>query len=196
MPQYFSAKPDYQRNAGSSSPKWGATAVFEWEDFSSLQGDFSEDALNRVYMRISRDIIERPYHYDAHQVYDAKGNTMSFVHTDANNIAPPRRIKGGVLYKQNHGTGHALRQMVSADKLIDVMVTEGNAHGKSMDEVGCDKSNTVMIGDSRCDFEAALNANIDFIGIHLRDETLLSDVSKSSNFVADSIASLDSFLFP
>lgn len=135
MTQYFSAKPAYQTHAGHSSPNWGTTAVFEWEAFSSLEGDFSEEALSHVCKRVSRDIIERPYHYDPHRVYDVKGKKMHYVHTDANNTAPPPLIKGGVLYKQNHGTGHALRQMVYADKLIDVMVTQGNAYGKSMAEV-------------------------------------------------------------
>ena len=93
MTQYFSAKPAYQTHAGHSSPNWGTTAVFEWEAFSSLEGDFSEEALSHVCKRVSRDIIERPYHYDPHRVYDVKGKKMHYVHTDANNTAPPPLIK-------------------------------------------------------------------------------------------------------
>lgn len=47
-------------------------AVFEWETFAALT-DFSDNSLAEVYKRISRDIIERPYHYDPHKVFNAQG---------------------------------------------------------------------------------------------------------------------------
>lgn len=65
------------------------------------------------------------------------------------------------------------------DMLIDLMA-----------EFGCDQQETVMIGDSRCDFEAAMNAKIDFIGLHLRSETLVQDILEAKGKVASSIEEL------
>lgn len=64
-----------------------------------------------------------------------------------------------------------------------------------MAEVGAEKVDTLMIGDSRCDFEAAQNAGIDFIGIHLREQSLITEVLEASGSVVDSIASLNDVLF-
>jgi len=63
-----------------------------------------------------------------------------------------------------------------------------------MDELGVNKSETVMVGDSRCDFEAAQHANIDFIGIHMANNALVSDIVESSNCVAKDISSLVTLL--
>lgn len=59
-----------------------------------------------------------------------------------------------------------------------------------MSEFGCSSEETVMIGDSRCDFEAAMNANVDFIGLHLRSELLVQDILGAQGKVASSIDEL------
>ncbi len=59
-----------------------------------------------------------------------------------------------------------------------------------IDEFGCSQKNTVMIGDSRCDFDAAANAGVDFIGLHLRSDAICQDVINSGGKVAFEISEL------
>ena len=127
---YQSAKPSYQSGSGSQPPR-NSVAIFQWEQFQPIT-HFSSHALNDVFNKISRDIIERPYHYDPHELYDDKGKRLSYTHTMANNSEAPSKIPGGAVYKRNHGTGHALRQMVYAEKLIDLLTIQGNTSGKAI----------------------------------------------------------------
>lgn len=59
-----------------------------------------------------------------------------------------------------------------------------------MDEFGCDKQHTLMIGDSPCDFGAAQNAGVDFIGIHLWDKALEQTLKTSDISYVENIAQL------
>lgn len=59
-----------------------------------------------------------------------------------------------------------------------------------MAEFDVEQSETVMIGDSRCDFDAANNAGVDFIGIHLASETLSQDILAASAFVVTDVSEL------
>lgn len=120
--QYKSAKPAYQAGVSGSQPPADSVAVFEWEQFERLDS-FSDKNLLPVLQRISSDIIERPYHYDRHVVYNAEGKQMDYSHVIPANDAPPAKIKDGAVYKQNHGTGHALRQMVYTDKLLGMIAS-------------------------------------------------------------------------
>ena len=134
--RYESPKPTYQKQPHHSQPPMGSTSVFEWRTFQPLI-DFSDKSLTEVFKQISADIIERPYHYDPHRLIDSKGNITdkqqaAAKHTQANNIQPPAPIHGVAVYKQNHGTGHALRQMVYTDKLIEVIAHEGNPKGQAI----------------------------------------------------------------
>jgi hypothetical protein len=89
-------------------------AVFEWETFARLR-DYSDKRLYEVFKRISRDIIGRPYHYDKHRVYDVNGNKINYEFKHADNVSPPKKVQGVAVYKQNHGTGHAIRQMIYSE---------------------------------------------------------------------------------
>lgn len=44
----------------------------------------------------------------------------------------PRKIPGVAVYKQNHGTGHALRQMIYTDAIINKMAVDGNSKGRAI----------------------------------------------------------------
>ncbi|HHL3493765.1 TPA: SidE phosphodiesterase domain-containing protein [Legionella pneumophila] len=129
--RYESQKPAYQKHPHRSQPPMDSIAVFEWETFSPLP-DYSDQRLAEVFKRISRDIIERPYHYDPHRVFDTQGNLVKYKFTRANNTNPPEKIPGVAVYKQNHGTGHALRQMIYTDALIDKIANEGNPQGQAI----------------------------------------------------------------
>lgn len=82
--------------------------------------------------------------------------------------------------------------------LVDAYRTPDHTLGKPapdminelIDEFGCEKNETVMIGDSRSDFESAQHANVDFIGIHIENKHLISDILASSNLIAHDIAAL------
>ena len=132
--RYESKKPNYQTASHTSQPPMNSTAVFEWETFRPL-ANYSDAKLLPVFQRISRDIIERPYHYDAHHAVNANGQLFVPSLTRARNDAPPQRVSGVAVYKQNHGTGHAIRQMIYTDLLIDTMAREGNREGKAAAEM-------------------------------------------------------------
>ena len=59
-----------------------------------------------------------------------------------------------------------------------------------MAELGCEMKQTIMIGDSRCDFEAAVHAGVDFIGIHMTNEELITEILDSGNHCVDNISEL------
>ena len=129
--RYESKKPAHQVKPNHSQPPIGSVAVFEWETFSPL-ADFSDKSLSEVFKRISRDIIERPYHYDAHRAFDAQGANKKYNFTSADNSKPPEKVQGVAVYKQNHGTGHAIRQMIYTDALIDKIAQDGNPKGQAI----------------------------------------------------------------
>lgn len=129
--RYVSMKPSYQTTYNSSQPPKNSKAVFEWETFKPLK-DYSDKSLAAVFKRISNDIIERPYHYDPHKVFDSKGNRVNYKFTRANNSVPPQKHPGIAVYKQNHGTGHAIRQMFYTDTLIDKIALNGNKRGREI----------------------------------------------------------------
>lgn len=129
--RYESRKPAHQTTPNGSQPPLGSVAVFEWETFSQLP-DFSDQSLTSVFKRISRDIIERPYHYDPHRAFDAQGNSVKYNFTKAGNENPPEKITGIAVYKQNHGTGHAIRQMIYTAALIEKIAKEGNPKGQAI----------------------------------------------------------------
>ncbi|AUH73220.1 SidE phosphodiesterase domain-containing protein [Legionella sainthelensi] len=130
--RYESKKPSYQTKQNHSQPPMDSLAVFEWETFAALT-DFSDNSLAEVYKRISRDIIERPYHYDPHKVFNAQGKKIDkYPFSKANNTEPPEKIPGVAVYKQNHGTGHALRQMIYTDAIINKMAVDGNSKGRAI----------------------------------------------------------------
>jgi hypothetical protein len=128
--RYTSLKPMYQGHAYNQPPQ-AAIAVFEWEQFSPLV-NYSDAALNQVFQRISRDIIERPYHYADHRVLDNQGLKIASAFRVATNTAPPSRIQNGLVYKQNHGTAHAMRQMIYADNLLEIISDKGTPEGKRL----------------------------------------------------------------
>lgn len=130
---YKSPKPAYQTTAAHAQPPMGSTAVFAWETFSPLS-DYSDHRLLQVFKQISSDIIERPYHYDPHHLFNAQGQALKHPHQHAGNTKPPAKIPGVAVYKQNHGTGHALRQMVYTDALINVIAQEGTPKGQALAE--------------------------------------------------------------
>jgi hypothetical protein len=130
--RYVSPKPKYQTTPHHhSQPPKDSKAVFEWEKFEPLS-DFSDASMASVFKRISEDIIERPYHYDPHKAFDASGKQVGYAFSKAGNSGPPAKIPGVAVYKQNHGTGHAIRQMVYTDALIDKIAQEGNTKGKDI----------------------------------------------------------------
>jgi hypothetical protein len=141
--QYQSPKPVYQTEPHRKQPPQGSIAVFEWEQFTQLS-DYSDSALMPVFQRISRDIIERPYHYGIYRVLDKEGVEIGVLDKDgrkilppfemADNSSPPRRIQDGLVYKQNHGTGHAMRQVIYTDNLLKVMRQKGTIKGKALAE--------------------------------------------------------------
>ncbi len=59
-----------------------------------------------------------------------------------------------------------------------------------MAELGCEPSQTIMIGDSQCDFEAACHAGVDFIGIHMTNELLITEILEANHQCVDSISQL------
>ncbi|MFI4918797.1 MAG: SidE phosphodiesterase domain-containing protein [Legionellales bacterium] len=133
--RYESKKPAYQtKQAHYSQPPMGSVAVFEWETFRPLT-DYSEQSMVGVFKRISRDIIERPYHYDQHKAFDAQGTPLHYNFTRADNVNPPAKVPGVAVYKQNHGTGHAIRQMIYTDVLIDKIAKAGNQQGQQIAQI-------------------------------------------------------------
>ena len=131
--RYESKKPAYQTTSNSSQPPLGSIAVFEWETFEPLR-DYSDQSLINVFKRISRDIIERPYHYDEHRAFDAQGALIGYEFTQADNVSPPARVKEVAVYKQNHGTGHAIRQMIYTEALLEKVVKKGSPNGRQIAE--------------------------------------------------------------
>lgn len=129
--RYESVKPSYQTVAKQGQPPMGSVAVFEWEPFKPLV-DYSDSSLLAVFQRISRDIIERPYHYDAHRAFDNRGYRRNYTFTAATNHAPPAKVDGIAVYKRNHGTGHAIRQMIYTDALIDKIAVDGSPLGQQI----------------------------------------------------------------
>lgn len=129
--RYESKKPSHQQGSKHSQPPLGSVAVFEWETFAPLK-DFSDKSMTAVYQRISRDIIERPYHYDRHRAFDAQGREIPYAFKQADNQSPPAKVPGVAVYKQNHGTGHAIRQMIYTDALIDKISTDGSPKGQDV----------------------------------------------------------------
>lgn len=61
-------------------------------------------------------------------------------------------------------------------------------------ELAMEKQQAVMIGDSRCDFEAAQNAHIDFIGVNIIDQQLVEDIKAKEQKVVADIEELTSIL--
>ncbi len=117
-------------------PPEGSVAVFEWEPLSKLK-DFSDESMAEVFKHISRDIIERPYHYDPHQLITQKGvflppNQVEAMYKEPDNNSPPEKIPGIGVFKKNHGTGHALRQMKYTEALIDKTAAEGNENAQKI----------------------------------------------------------------
>lgn len=131
---YTSPKPAHQTGKNNSQPPISAVAVFQWERFEPLT-NYSDQNLLEVFKRISRDIIERPYHYDKHQVFNAQGKPIGYSFKIASNIAPPEKIQGVSVYKRNHGTGHAIRQMIYTDVLIDKIAKEGTPKGQQIGQI-------------------------------------------------------------
>ncbi len=124
--QYRSPKPEYQNLQRVDEPPANSVAVFEWERFDVLS-DYTDRSLLEVCKKISRDIIERPYHYDKHHLFNASGKKIDVItFNQAGNHSAPSKIPNIAVYKQNHGTGHALRQMVFVQALIDAMAIKGN----------------------------------------------------------------------
>ncbi len=83
-------------------------------------------------------------------------------------------------------------------ELIDACKTPDHTLGKPapdmlnelMAEFDCEPKETVMIGDSRCDFEAAQHAKVDFIGLHIRSDALTRDVLNHQSCVACDVSAL------
>jgi SidE phosphodiesterase (PDE) domain len=140
MPTYYSKKPSYQKKSDHKQPPMGSTAVFSWNSLSQHQNFWKQPPTKRVnsfmsvVQEISNSIIERPYHYDKHKIITKNGsidfNDPSFKKTG--NYNPPVKNTNIGVYKQNHGTGHALRQMVYTEKLLDWIAANGNAKGAQL----------------------------------------------------------------
>ncbi len=87
-------------------------------------------------------------------------------------------------------------------QLFDVIKTPDHTLNKPapdmlneiMVELNCDPKQTVMIGDSRCDFEAAQHAKVSFVGVHIRNQNLLNDIDQADFLSLDKIVDLPSLM--
>lgn len=63
-----------------------------------------------------------------------------------------------------------------------------------MEQFACQADETLMVGDSSCDFEAAQHAGVDFVGVHISDPVLIEQIEQANHCVLPNLNALTALL--